>query len=898
MPRVYAKIVMPAVLLTGMLTALPCSASARSAVPAPSKQQAASEQALAGGDAAMTARSPVAVAFAETSEQTAPPSRKGESRLAAERDDAEDEDEPGTRKPAPKGARSPAQTAQPSRKLETGPSADRDVDEDEDDAATKTPAAAPRGGRSPAQTDRPARKVETRPAPDGDEDDDEGHAVTKAPTAAPRGARSSAPTARPSGKVEPGPAADRSDDDEDKAPANKPAAAPKQPTSPARTTQPSRKVPTRPATERDDDAEEAVTDEPATRTRPPASSTPPNRKVERKPAADRDDVDGPENAPPAAPVDTYSVDTYVPDAVVRSLNGLPRGQISPDMTWQYRDCDQKSQGIHDQRFEDCLNPEKAKARRAEEERRLEESRQAERAKEEQRRQAQRAEEEQRRAEDERRRRAAMRDPCHEQITPPVTFKSESNTTRTIVLGALGATPKAGDFLGVAGPAGMAIKALGPVATIIGFFWKETDNYQAVFDAMKKYVDDVVPEMIDRARVEDLGHEVGGLRRAMDEYTRLTSPLAKGIKLSEIVTLTQTMEDKFFDFKHPEKLLTQFVTFGTLKLAARREQYLFAEEYYGPKGRDDRENVYLPELQKDVKRYSQGAAAMRDQALAWRMSKVRLEPWEDCCTNLGYQSNVPFTRYRIKDEMCGWQYDVPRIYHRQNEFNSQFKDRKLADANGHLAERADQVKQGFLNQIYPVWEIANYWEDFGKVPASGEIKSPGPVQPESTNPEQTAGPIVPCLDSKDPKARDVRTPEGKQCRRDNIDRYLAALDVAGTYNSDGLKACLSDLRKLTVAGSTGASYLTKLDECAEKAKVQNVKFSVDSATADDTSTDDSPVGDCDARCARDLIRTFMQATPEPGRAEAARATDDEPSDRGENAPASKMKDEPSEEPDDK
>jgi hypothetical protein len=729
-----------AVLLAGTLLAWPAGACAQSAAaPGPSERLAANGQVPAGDNAAVTTNSVVVAALAEALEQTAPPSRKGETRLAADRDDDEDENEPATRKPASEGARSPAQTAQPPGKVETRPGADRDEDEDEDDAATKKPVGAPKGARSPAQTAQPPRKADTRPAADRDEDEDEDDAVTRKPAGTPRGGKSPAQATQPA--------------------ASKPAA------SPAR---PPRQVGTKPATDGDDEA--------------PAS----------------------EDA--AAP--TFSVDSAASD--------MPAS--SPD----------------------------------------------------------------------------VRDPCRSEIKPPVTFSSQSNTTRTIVLGALGATPGAANLLSVTGPVGMVLKAGGPVAAIIGFFWKETDNSKAVFEAMKKYVDDLVPEMIDRARVEDLENEVHGLRDEMDLYAQLTSPLAKGIKISTILSLTQVMENKFFNFKHPEKLLTQFVTFGTLKLTARREQYLYAEEYYGPKGRDDRK-IYLQKLEEDVKKYSQGAAAMRDQALAWRLSKISWYKWWD-----GPANN---RRFSVKDEMCGYDQAAPSLNYGRNRFGMQETAKELlergeADINRRTAERIEQVRKGFLSQLYPVWETATYWEDFGKVPAPSEIKSPEPGQSEPARPGPTAGGIVPCAASSDPKVQDVRTEEGKRCRRDNIDRYLAALDVTGSYKSDEMKACLKDLRKLTETVASRGSYYDKLDECAEKAKAQSLNFSVDSATAGDTGTDERPAGDCDVACVRKLIRAFAQTTPEPGRVEAAHATDEDGSDQGEDKPGPKMKDEPSEATEDK
>lgn len=161
-----------AMLVAGVLAAWPCSASARTAVPAQLKQQMANEQAPPRADAAATASSAFVVAFAEPPGQSAKPDGKAETRLAADRDRDEDDDEAVPDKPAaaPKEVTSPAQTAPPSKQVETRPAADRDDDEDDnDEPVTGKPPVAPKGARSPAQAARPATS-DDKPAGSDDAD--------------------------------------------------------------------------------------------------------------------------------------------------------------------------------------------------------------------------------------------------------------------------------------------------------------------------------------------------------------------------------------------------------------------------------------------------------------------------------------------------------------------------------------------------------------------------------------------------------------------------------------------------------------------------------------------------------------------------------------------------------
>jgi delta endotoxin, N-terminal domain len=342
---------------------------------------------------------------------------------------------------------------------------------------------------------------------------------------------------------------------------------------------------------------------------------------------------------------------------------------------------------------------------------------------------------------------------------------------------------------------------------------------------------------------------------MDEDTKLTSLRAKGTKLSEIVTSIQTMERQFFDFKSPEKRLPHFVAFGTLKLVALRELYLFGQTYFGPS--PDPINVYLPKLRKSFDDYSQAVADMSERALAWRMSKLQCDKHEDerwvyAGRMSEYREYTPVVQPR--DRFCQW--EGPRVTgpeHRGDQSATWPSDKACGD-------RSAEVRYGFLSQLDVILEPTRHWEALAKVPDVPPPPGPGAV--DDSPPQDTALGIVPCLKSNDPEARDVTTDAGMKCRRLNIDKFLAALDITASPDNEALQTCLKGLRHLLQdgRGRARATYYGKLESCTQEAQREHVKkFEVDSATDTDTPIGDGPSPQardaCDAKCASDYIGTI-------------------------------------------
>jgi hypothetical protein len=323
-----------------------------------------------------------------------------------------------------------------------------------------------------------------------------------------------------------------------------------------------------------------------------------------------------------------------------------------------------------------------------------------------------------------------------------------------------------------------------------------------------------------------------------------------------VTIIQTMERQFFDFKSPEKRLPHFVAFGTLKLVALRELYLFSQTYFGPS--QDPINVYLPKLRKSFDDYSQAAADMRERTLAWRMSKLECDKHEDeraVYLGSGHTRPAYTPVVQPRDRFCQW--EGPRVTgpeHRMDESAIWPSDQACRD-------RSAEVRYGFLSQLDVILEPTRHWEALANVPDLPPPPGPGAV--DDNPPQDTALGIVPCLKSKDPEARDVTTDAGMQCRRQNIDKFLAALDITGSPDNEALQTCLKDLRDLLQdgRGRARATYYGKLESCSQEAQREHVKkFEVDSATDTDTPADDGPSpqarnAGCDVKCASAYIRTF-------------------------------------------
>jgi hypothetical protein len=259
------------------------------------------------------------------------------------------------------------------------------------------------------------------------------------------------------------------------------------------------------------------------------------------------------------------------------------------------------------------------------------------------------------------------------------------------------------------------------------------------------------------------------------------------------------------------------------------------------------------LKDTTKTFTEGAEQIRQRAMAWRLGKIR--NWRN--TELfGGRAPGGHTVYHLTDDLCGWDRFAPKEW--------------------QLPDRRSVVQAGFGRDLDAILAPTRQWGRLAEQ-ASPRLASKADRRGPTEGPAPAAGSIVPCSESEDAAVRDVTTEAGTKCRRDAIDKYLAALDIVkGRYNAGTLRACLNELRRElgSDAGhegcgsqlAAGACYYRKLGKCLEKARLDGDALALSAANADDPENSDDPAGagqaDCDGRCAADQVRRFMLSNPEP------------------------------------
>jgi hypothetical protein len=426
---------------------------------------------------------------------------------------------------------------------------------------------------------------------------------------------------------------------------------------------------------------------------------------------------------------------------------------------------------------------------------------------------------------------AKGDPCSDNTGAQAERFISNPDVRNLIAGTAGAVPTIGSLLG----------------GVIRVLWKD-NSQEALFDQMKNYVDRLIPDMIAREHVDNLRKQVDGLRGALTRYDVAKDPVEKGGLLSAILITMDAMQPDFFDPRLPAQTLAAFVAFGTLRLTALRENYVFGADYYG----NDDPNRFT-ELKNTEKLFTEGAEQIRQRAMAWRLDKIRI----------GEQSHVfggrapgGYTARYVRDELCGWQ---------SGEFR---RDWQLPDRRG-------VVQAGFGRDLDAILAPTRQWVRLAE-PTAPRLASRDDRRRPTEHPAPAAESIVPCSESEDAAVRDVTTEAGTKCRREAIDKYLAALDIVkGRYNAATLRTCLNDLRSELASGNhegcgsqlvAGACYYRKLRKCREEARLDGDALALSAVNADDPENSDDTASarhaDCDGRCAADQIRRFMLSNPEP------------------------------------
>ncbi|SEF71563.1 delta endotoxin, N-terminal domain [Bryocella elongata] len=170
--------------------------------------------------------------------------------------------------------------------------------------------------------------------------------------------------------------------------------------------------------------------------------------------------------------------------------------------------------------------------------------------------------------------------------------------------------------GVVGTVPAVGSALSGVTKVL---WQD-NSQQQLMDALVDYVNRVVPGMIAQEHARILQEHVAGLRSLLNDYNQTTDPVQKGQYLTALLALLDELEPEFFDPRVPERTMAHFVAFGSIRLVALREQYLFARVYYGS---DADRVLHEAKLRTAVATYRQAAVAMRGRVMDWRMGMIHL-----------------------------------------------------------------------------------------------------------------------------------------------------------------------------------------------------------------------------------------------------------------------------------
>jgi hypothetical protein len=155
-----------------------------------------------------------------------------------------------------------------------------------------------------------------------------------------------------------------------------------------------------------------------------------------------------------------------------------------------------------------------------------------------------------------------------------------------------------------------------VSELTLLLWPDNSQEQ-LFQAIVDYVNRVVPGMIAQEHILLLEQNVQGLKKLVKDYDRTINPMHKGEYLTDLIGHLDVLEPQFFDERLPERTLAPLVAFGTLRLVALREQYLYSNLYYGT---DPDRLTHYEELKETAARYVAATSSMRQRVLDARMAR--------------------------------------------------------------------------------------------------------------------------------------------------------------------------------------------------------------------------------------------------------------------------------------
>jgi len=185
------------------------------------------------------------------------------------------------------------------------------------------------------------------------------------------------------------------------------------------------------------------------------------------------------------------------------------------------------------------------------------------------------------------------------------FVADSSAlTRTIIIGIAGKVPEIG----------------GGLSALMGLFWPADDTGERVWNQMRRYVNDLVRELIAQEQLDQLAKQLEGLRLQLASYNKEKfGSQIKGGTFTTLLGLFNAAEPFFFDAREPQRRLPFFVALGTMRLAALRELYMSYADIYLEA--DKNAAQHLTDLKDKIKKFTDAATLSRERALEWRLGKV-------------------------------------------------------------------------------------------------------------------------------------------------------------------------------------------------------------------------------------------------------------------------------------
>jgi hypothetical protein len=228
--------------------------------------------------------------------------------------------------------------------------------------------------------------------------------------------------------------------------------------------------------------------------------------------------------------------------------------------------------------------------------------------------------------------------------------------------------------------------------IIAFFWPASESDpKKIWESIKKYAEAYMKELIDDAisqhNIGELENLLDGIRNVLKDYQAASVGTRKKREMfSGVLTALDLAEPFFLNKSHPEKTLPYFISMGTIKLAALREQVLFYEKIYGET--DPNPASTLKQLQDKITEYKETARALYDVAVKWRMDKITKFTTSEAD---GWFAH--YDQWHARDTMDGWSIDGH--YRESAVVDYEFNNRWSQISNQFRAEMDAFIETSYL-----------------------------------------------------------------------------------------------------------------------------------------------------------------------------------------------------------